>query len=44
MSGNGLSRHVVADGRSGSGEPIPKKKWERVEPAPVRKIGKFYEV
>jgi len=25
-------------------EPIPKKKWERVEPAPVRKTRKFYEV
>src|SRR5437899_3592114 len=28
---------------SGSREPIPKKKWERREPAPVRKIGKFSE-
>jgi hypothetical protein len=39
----GTARRAKNDPHWNCREQIQKKKWERVEPAPVRKIGKFSE-
>jgi hypothetical protein len=39
----GTARRANNDPHWNCREQIQKKKWERVEPAPVRKIGKFSE-